>query len=208
MMKKPNIAQHWNERYASNEFAYGVRPNILMQEILDELTPGDILFPAEGEGRNAVYAATKGWKVKAFDVSEEGKKKAEQLAKMNNVEIQYRVGSLEELNFQINSFDCIVLVFAHFQPAYRQEFHQKIVELLKPDGRIILVGFHKENLPLRLNNPKVGGPPNIDMLFSETELNSDFQGLKRIEWERIKTKLSEGAYHQGEAEVLRMVGVK
>ena len=44
------------------------------------MSPGKILFVCEGEGRNAVYAAQKNWDVTAFDLSEEGKNKALNLA--------------------------------------------------------------------------------------------------------------------------------
>ena len=39
-----------------------------------------ILLAAEGEGRNAVYAASIGWEVFAYDFSEFGYKKAMKLA--------------------------------------------------------------------------------------------------------------------------------
>lgn len=77
----------WDKRYSSEEFAYGEEPNKYLKQQLDKLKVGTILFPAEGEGRNAVYAALLGWNVFAFDISKEGKKKALQLAKSNNVMI-------------------------------------------------------------------------------------------------------------------------
>jgi hypothetical protein len=48
---------------------------------LIKLPIGSILFPAEGEGRNAVFAAKLGWAVSAFDISNEGKNKGIKLAK-------------------------------------------------------------------------------------------------------------------------------
>jgi hypothetical protein len=45
------------------------------KEQLIKIPAGTILFPAEGEGRNAIYAATQGWNVNAFDQSIEGKRK-------------------------------------------------------------------------------------------------------------------------------------
>ena len=44
----------WNDRYKANEFAYGEQPNNYLKEQLEKLPAGTILFPAEGEGRNAV----------------------------------------------------------------------------------------------------------------------------------------------------------
>ena len=79
--------ERWNDRYSNEEFAYGENPNNYLKEQLEKLPAGNILFPAEGEGRNAVFAAKLGWAVSAFDISDKGKKKALQLAAKNNVNI-------------------------------------------------------------------------------------------------------------------------
>ncbi len=102
----------WNERYATLEYAYGTEPNQFYKEQLAMLATGKILFPAEGEGRNAVYAATQGWQVTAFDPSIEGKRKAEQLASENGVSIDYQIDNYEFVDFSPELFDCIVLIFA------------------------------------------------------------------------------------------------
>ena len=77
----------WNDRYSATEFSYGIQPNNYLKEQLENLNAGTILFPAEGEGRNAVFAAKLGWTVSAFDISTEGKKKALQLSVTNKVTI-------------------------------------------------------------------------------------------------------------------------
>ena len=59
----------WNERYGAPEYAYGTEPNVFFKQELDGLKPGRLLLPAEGEGRNGVYAAEKGWSVSAYDWS-------------------------------------------------------------------------------------------------------------------------------------------
>ena len=60
------MKEFWDDRYSKNEFAYGEQPNNYLKEQLEKLQVGRILFPAEGEGRNAVFAATLGWKVSSF----------------------------------------------------------------------------------------------------------------------------------------------
>ena len=57
------MKERWDDRYSKPEFAYGEEPNNYLKEQLIRIPAGTILFPAEGEGRNAVYAATLGWKV-------------------------------------------------------------------------------------------------------------------------------------------------
>src|SRR6186713_3732560 len=92
--------ERWNDRYSNEAFAYGEEPNNFFKEQIEKLNAGTILFPAEGEGRNAVYAAKLGWEAAAFDISAEGKNKALKLAEANNVTIDYKIGELETLNYQ------------------------------------------------------------------------------------------------------------
>ncbi|MDD5185864.1 MAG: class I SAM-dependent methyltransferase [Paludibacter sp.] len=191
----------WNQRYAQEEYVYGVNPNEFYKEELSKLQPGKILFPAEGEGRNAVYAAIKGWDVVAFDSSEEAKKKAEKLAEKNNVRLNYQTASIEEFEYDENSFDAIVLIYVHTMN--REQNHQKLLRMLKPGGVIILEGFSKEQL---MNNS--GGPRNSEMLFSEEELTRDFNDLKEKQITKTETELNEGQLHKGKASVIRLLGIK
>jgi hypothetical protein len=50
----------WDQRYASDAYFYGTEPNEWFAEKLRILKTGKILLPAEGEGRNAVWAAMVG----------------------------------------------------------------------------------------------------------------------------------------------------
>jgi len=79
--------EQWDSRYSEAEYVYGVEPNHYLRNFLEGRPPGKILFPAEGEGRNAVYAALLGWEVEAFDQSEKGREKALRLASRKNVQI-------------------------------------------------------------------------------------------------------------------------
>ena len=81
----------WNTRYKENEYAYGILPNQFFKKELDKIKPSSILLPAEGEGRNAVYAAKKGWNVTAFDYSESARTKAIRLAESQKATILYKV---------------------------------------------------------------------------------------------------------------------
>ena len=66
----------WDTRYASEGYAYGIAPNEFFKNSVATYKPsGKMLLPAEGEGRNAVYAAKEGLEVTAFDISVEGRKK-------------------------------------------------------------------------------------------------------------------------------------
>jgi 2-polyprenyl-3-methyl-5-hydroxy-6-metoxy-1,4-benzoquinol methylase len=193
----------WNERYANNKYAYGLKPNEFFEAQLKSISKCKVLFPAEGEGRNAVYAAQLGFDVFAFDSSEEAQKKAIKLAEINKVNIDYRVFDIEELSYKENSFDIIVLIFAHFPSNFRKQYHEKLISYLKPNGYIIFEAFGKEQL--RFNS---GGPKQLEMLFSEEEIRIEFPNIKFISMETIEINLDEGPFHQGLGNVVRFVGTK
>jgi len=203
-----NWTKRWDDRYSSEEFAYGEEPNNYLKEQLEKLSPGTVLFPAEGEGRNAVFAAKLGWKVSAFDISEEGKNKAIKLAETNNVSIDYQVGELETLNFQPRQFDAIALIYAHFPAAIKSEIHKQLDQLLREDGIIIFEAFSKKHLEYLAINEKVGGPKDIESLFSIEEIKADFPNYEIIELEEKEIELNEGLFHNGTGSVIRFIGRK
>ncbi|MCC9066080.1 class I SAM-dependent methyltransferase [Flavobacterium piscisymbiosum] len=198
----------WNDRYSSEEFAYGTAPNNFLKEQLEKLNPGSILFPAEGEGRNAVFAAQIGWKVSAFDISAEGKNKALKLAEANNIVIDYQVGELETLNYQAEQFDAIALIYAHFPAAIKSSIHKTLETYLRKDGYIIFEAFSKKHLEYLAINDKVGGPKDIESLFSIEEIQSDFPDYEIIQLEEKEIELNEGLFHNGKGSVIRFVGKK
>jgi hypothetical protein len=196
-------ATFWNERYQQSDYAYGKTPNLFYFTELQKLTPGKLLLPFEGEGRNAVAAAKLNWEVTAFDISEKGKDKAGKLAEENHVQIDYKLGELSQLALKDNSFDAIALIYAHLPPAMRSSFHQTLISKLKPGGWLILEAFH----PKQLGNPS-GGPKQLDMLYTEDLLAADFAELKIILLTNTEVELDEGLYHKGKAHVVRMVARK
>jgi len=198
----------WNERYGSNDFAYGTTPNLFFKEEIEKLSIGTILFPAEGEGRNAVFAASLGWHTFAFDISVEGKNKAMRLAESCNVSIDYQVGLLENLNYLAEQFDVIALIYAHFPANIKSWYHKTLSSNLKKDGIIIFEAFSKKHLDYIQKNEKVGGPKDIDQLFSIDEIKSDFDQYEIIHLEEKEIALHEGLFHNGIGSVIRFVGQK
>nr|WP_199002056.1 class I SAM-dependent methyltransferase [Flavobacterium sp. ASV13] len=203
-----NWTQRWDDRYSNEEFAYGTAPNNYLKEQIEKLQPGSILFPAEGEGRNAVFAATLGWQVSAFDISAEGKNKALKLAEDNTVEIDYQVGELDTLNYQTEQFDAIALIYAHFPAEIKSAIHKALDKYLRKGGTIIFEAFSKEHLEYLAINDKVGGPKDIESLFSIEEIQADFPNYEIVTLEEKEIELNEGLFHNGKGSVIRFIGTK
>jgi 2-polyprenyl-3-methyl-5-hydroxy-6-metoxy-1,4-benzoquinol methylase len=200
--------ERWNDRFSKAEFAYGEEPNNYLKEQLEKPGAGSILFPAEGEGRNAVFAARLGWTVSAFDISAAGKNKAMRLAEANHVTIDYQVGELQTLNYQPEQFDAIALIYAHFPAEIKSSIHKMLDTYLRKGGVIIFEAFSKKHIEYIEKDERIGGPKDIAMLFSIEELRSDFANYEIIELEEKEIELSEGLYHNGKGSVIRFVGRK
>jgi len=69
--------EHWDERYGTEELIWKADPNRFLVEELQALAPGRALDVACGEGRNAVWLASKGWHVTGVDFSRAGLAKAQ-----------------------------------------------------------------------------------------------------------------------------------
>jgi hypothetical protein len=207
-MSLQSAAAMWNERYAMPDYAYGKAPNEYLKQCLPEWPIGKILFPAEGEGRNAVFAAALGWQVSAFDISEAGQLKAFQFAKEKQVKIDYQVGHFPELGYHPQSFDAVGLIYAHFPPSIRSEFYILIDQLLKPGGWVVFEAFSNNHSEYVLKNPKVGGPKDISMLYNQDDLTRYFPDYEIIELSEQEVCLNEGLFHVGLGSVIRFRGRK
>ena len=192
----------WNERYAVREYVYGKTPNTFFRQFIDNETPKTILLPSEGEGRNGVYAAGKGWKVYAVDFSGIARDKALQWADVNNVSLQYEVADISDWDRDIK-VDCIGLIYAHYHADMRESIHRKLINKLNPGGRIILEAFSKKQL-----HYSSGGPKIPDMLYDTETMKSDFVPLEIESLQESIIELDEGGYHKGEACVIRMIANK
>ncbi|ASV31718.1 class I SAM-dependent methyltransferase [Maribacter cobaltidurans] len=192
----------WNQRYAEEEFAYGKQPNEFLKKRLDLLEPGTLLLPAEGEGRNALYALQKGWEVSCFDYSESAQKKAEGLIKAYGFDLDYQVTDILEYTTE-TCFDVLGFSYVHFPKEIRARAHKHLISFLKPGGTIIFEAFSKS----QMGKPS-GGPKNVDMLFSIEEIKTEFKGIQFTYLEELNIVLTEGHYHVGEASVIRFIGKK
>ena len=194
----------WDERYSAEKYVYGTEPNQFFKVQLQKINPaGKLFLPGEGEGRNAVFAAKLRWSVDAFDQSSVAKMKALKLAELNKVKINYLNVDLGKFIPQKNFYDCAAIIFVHLPSEIRSGFYRKIIESVKPKGKIILELFSENQL-----GKDSGGPQDINMLSSIEEIKNNFMDLNTLILKEENIDLAEGEKHAGEASVIRFVGEK
>ncbi len=194
---------NWDERYDHERFFYGRTPNYFVADQVPLLEPGRGLYLAEGEGRNAVFAAGLGHRVTAVDTSAVGRRKALELAADRGVQVTYRVADVMTDNWSGETWDHIVLCFAHLHPEHAPELHRRVGASLAPGGTVILVSFSKAQF-----GRKTGGPPGLAWLHDVDELTEGFPGVDFDYAREREVDLQEAVGHQGPAMVIEMVGMK
>ena len=192
----------WNERYADNEVVYGREPNLFFKSFIDNRKPGTLLLPAEGEGRNAVYAASKGWEVDAFDFSEQAYRKAMNWSAEKNVTINYQVKEIERFT-ATKKYDAVGLIYVHLPQTIRQSFHKQVHNSIRSGGFLVLEAFAKEQLEYGS-----GGPKSVSLLYDAPTICQDFPFLHTMFCGQKEIDLDEGNFHKGKAAVLQLIGQK
>jgi SAM-dependent methyltransferase len=192
----------WNTRYVENDIVYGHQPNRFFKYFIDMHKPGHILLPAEGEGRNAIYAASHGWEVDAFDFSEEAKRKAISLSKERNVSINYWTDEIESFK-AAKKYDAVGLVYVHLPNHIRESFHKKMHSSLRSGGYLVFEAFAKEQIHF-----DSGGPKDVSLLYDAPTVCNDFPFLHILSCGQKEIELNEGNFHKGKAAVLQLIGQK
>jgi SAM-dependent methyltransferase len=193
----------WDERYSAEEYIYGKDPNEFLANAADKIPKGKVLCVAEGEGRNAVFLAERGYEVVAVDASGVGLEKARKLAAERGVSIQTIVSDLSHFDIEPESWDGVVSIFAHLPPSVRKELHKKIVNGLRPGGVLILEAYRPDQL-----NYKTGGPPTAEFMMTLESLEDELKGLSFDYGVELDRDVVEGKFHTGKGAVVQIIGIK
>ena len=193
----------WDERYRAEEYAYGTQANDFLAQNYTRLAKGNILCLADGEGRNSVFLAQKGYTITAVDSSIEGISKARKLAELNKVNVDYIHADLGDYDLGVNKWDGIVSVFCHLPPDIRAKVHHQVVSSLKPRGVLLLEAYTPEQLQLG-----TGGPTSPELTMTAKSLTSELSGLNFEELIELERDVVEGLYHTGHAAVVQAIAIK
>lgn len=192
----------WDNRYKDHTSVYGEAPNQYFRRFINTQKRGTILLPAEGEGRNALYAASKGWQVDAFDFSETAKGKAFDQAMSRKLKINYWTQDIA--NFHADKkYDAIALIYVHLPETLRRTFHNEVFNSLKPGAFLVFEAFAKEQMHFTS-----GGPKDPTLLYDAPSICGDFPFLHLLTCGQKEINLKEGEFHKGKAAVLQMIGQK
>lgn len=164
-------ASDWDAKYSAKDLVYGAPPNGDVVEFTTTLPRGRALDLACGEGRNALWLATRGWEVTAVDFSTVALTKGHRIAASSPKSVRERLTWVHADVTDISpepEYDLVLVLYLHLTPAKRRKVIHSAIDALKPDGILMISGHHSDNL-----EHGVGGPRDPDILYTPSDLESD-----------------------------------
>ena len=195
-----NQQNFWNTKFSREGYLYGKKPNSFLVSCSSNFKKAQrFLCLGEGEGRNAIYFASRGYEVVALDASDVGLKKLEELAEEAEVYVKTRCVDLNEWE-PSTKYGSVVASFLHMYKDDREALFSKIDSCLKEDG--FFVGEFFSTNQLKYDS---GGPKDIDLLYTVDDFLNAFPNCTKHRVEELEVELDEGKGHQGKASVIRVI---
>ena len=170
---KEKISNVWDKKFANHDYIYGKSPAQFLAKNYQFIPRGaSVLDIGMGEGRNAVFLATKGYKVTGVDISSVAIEKSLKLARQAGVRIKALHNSVENLKIAENSLDAIICFYF-----VDRKISDQLKKWLKPGGVIIYEGYTVEH-------KKKFNDKSIDSYFLKSaELLRMFDEFKILKFE-------------------------
>ncbi len=162
----------WDERDAARDPIESPEPDPTLVEEVGPMRPGRALDLGTGDGRNAVWLATRGWQVTAVDFSRVALDRARALADRAGVSVDWVLADLLAWPSQAPAWDLVCLFFIHLPADERRATYRRAAAAVAPGGTLLVVGHDRANLA-----QGVGGPQDPAVLFTAEEIASDLDGF-------------------------------
>ena len=193
----------WDERYNTEDYAYGTQPNEFLEQNFGRIPKGRVLSIGEGEGRNAVFLARQGYTVTAVDGSSVGLEKAKKLAGENDVEIDTIHADLADFDLGENEWDGIISIFVPLPSELRKVLYSKLPGALKTGGVFFVEAYTPEQI-----KHGTGGGNSPDTMQTAESLKLELPSLTFEHLIQLEREVIEGSYHTGIGSVVQAIAKK
>lgn len=166
----------WDERYRNTERLWSEGPNLFVADRLAGAEPGRGLDLAAGEGRNAVWLASRGWKMTAVDFSavavQRGREQSEAVEWVEADVLDWEPD---------DRFDLILIAYLQVPAPDLEKVVRRAREWLGPGGELFLIGHDVSNL-----EDGWGGPQHPDLLWEVPALVGWLEGTTLVEAQVVR----------------------
>ena len=192
----------WDKRYSTEDYLFGTKPAQALVKLEKYLVPkGETLVIADGEGRNSVYLASKGFKVTATDYSKVAGKKAKALAESQNVQVNYKIEDFFNIDWSEKQYDNVIGIYFQFVPAEMiREVLRGLRVATKKGGTLLVHGYTPEQI-----NFATGGPKDVAQMYTKETFENAFNDVEIIVNHEYRMHISEGLGHNGMSALIDFV---
>ena len=191
-------AEAWDQRYAASELVWSREPNQFVAAEVADLAPGTAVDLAAGEGRNAIWLASRGWSATAVDFSQVALDKGAQLVDEAGIELE---GTLAWVCADATTWqpaepvDLVVVAYLQLPAEDRRRAVRSAATMLRPGGTLLLVAHDSTNL-----TEGTGGPQDPSVLMTADDVLDDLSGLDVdvVRAERVAREVRSADEHGGE----------
>jgi SAM-dependent methyltransferase len=163
-------ADAWDDRYRERPLVWSAGPNRFVEDELASVPPGRALDLAAGEGRNALWLASRGWDVEAVEFSPVAIEKGRELAAAAGVTVTWTLADLLE-EPPLASADLVLVAYLQLPVEQLRTALRHAAGAVAPGGELFLVGHALRNL-----TEGTGGPQSPDVLWTEELLRAVLDG--------------------------------
>ena len=185
-------AQAWDQRYAASDLVWSREPNQFVAAEVADLAPGTAVDLAAGEGRNAIWLASRGWTAYAVDFSQVALDKGARLA--GELDVTWVCADATTWS-PPEPVDLGVMAYFQVPADDRRRAVRGAHAMLRPGGTLLLVAHDSTNL-----TEGTGGPQDPAVLMTAEDVLADLDGLEVevVRAERVAREVSRSDEHGGE----------
>jgi SAM-dependent methyltransferase len=184
--------ERWNEVFKKGAPTLNREPSQVLVAAVEQRKPGKALDLGTGQGRNAIFLASKGWTVTGVDISDVAIAEAKKNAAERKVQIEAVVGDLDKYDFGREQWDLISSFYMHgWHNRSSTNVPTRIYDALRPGGLLVIEGF---------------GKPENPFGFSVDELSKAYGRLRILKNESLRTKAEWDK--DNDADIVRFVAEK
>ena len=179
--------ERWNRRWAGERANAATTPSAFLIAETETLPPGRALDLACGAGRNAVWLARRGWQVTGVDFSDVALQAARGLAASARVDVEWIEADAVTWPAESRAYDLVAVMYLQLPARERRAALARAAAAVRPGGTLLVVGHDLLNL-----TEGVGGPTQVDVLFTPDDVVAEIGGLVVEKSERVRRAV-EGA---------------
>jgi SAM-dependent methyltransferase len=173
----------WDARYAEAAASAGsvwpMQPNAEVARILDSAVPGAAVDLGCGEGRNALWLASRGWRVTAVDYSVVGLQVGRVRAGAAGLDVEWVHADVTAWPVP-DGTDLVLLAYLQLPASVLVPVLRRAAAAVASGGMLVVVGHDRDNL-----TEGVGGPQDPQVLHTTEDLRAGAEGLRIDRCEQV-----------------------